>query len=295
MKRKTKEEFITQAIEKHGNKYTYKHTVYVNDYTKVTITCRVHGDFLQRPGDHIKGSGCRECAGNKPMTTDIFIAKAKEVHGNKYDYSKVTYINNKTPVKIKCKIHGEFMQAPSCHIITKQGCKKCGYVTVTNKQTYTTDIFIKKANKVHKNKYKYPNTVYISHDKPVAIECKQHGEFLQKPAYHLGGSNCPKCSKEVCRFQFKADKETTLYYIYLVDFDLYKIGITTKSIKKRFSGDKLNYTVLATKVFKTGYAAWKVEQNIIKKYIEFSYDGPSILHAGNSELFTCNILPKGLK
>ena len=61
------------------------------------------------------------------LTTDKFIKKAKTIHGNKYDYSKVKYVNNHTKVCIICPIHGEFWQTPMKHLIGR-GCPKCGSI-----------------------------------------------------------------------------------------------------------------------------------------------------------------------
>lgn len=61
----------------------------------------------------------------KKLTTEQFIEKARLVHGDKYDYSKVNYVNSTTKVCIICPKHGDFWQTPSGHINAKQGCQKC--------------------------------------------------------------------------------------------------------------------------------------------------------------------------
>lgn len=289
------DEFINRANETHSNFYTYTKTIYVNTDTKVIITCPTHGDFEQRPYDHMAGRGCSKCNVGEINSAEAFIEKANQVHMNQYDYSKVIYTNNKTKVTITCPIHGDFKQAPANHIHGKQGCVKCGYDRMASKQTLTTETFIEKAVQVHGTKYDYSKVRYTTHDSEVLITCSSHGDFLQKPVYHLGGSNCPQCSAEVSKLQFNPDKETTLYYVYFPEFNIYKIGITNRSIKQRFYGDKVDYTIIFSKVYKTGYLAWKQEQRILKKNIQYKYDGPPLLSAGNSELFTTNIFPKGLK
>lgn len=125
----TTEEFITASNIVHKYYYNYTNTVYTNCYTKVTITCPIHGDFEQIPSDHKTGSGCPKCKSDKQtkrqlITTDIFIEKAKTVHGDKYDYSKVDYVHNKSKVTITCPIHGDFVQTPNSHL-QKRGCQAC--------------------------------------------------------------------------------------------------------------------------------------------------------------------------
>lgn len=131
------EEFIAKSREVHGDKYDYSKTVYVNQTTDVVITCPKHGDFLQRPNNHYMGAGCPSCSGNRRLTTEKFIERAKNVHGNKYDYSKVVYVNNKTKVSIICPEHGEFLQSPDKHL-QGRGCPGCvrNRVEQTNLERY---------------------------------------------------------------------------------------------------------------------------------------------------------------
>ena len=130
----TTEEFIEKAKEIHKNKYDYSKVEYVNTTTPVTIICPIHGEFQQRPTDHLKGYGCKRCAAikaneSRKLTTEEFIRRARKVHGDKYDYSKTNYVNNNTKVTIICPIHGEFYQLPYNHLRGK-GCRKCNSLTI---------------------------------------------------------------------------------------------------------------------------------------------------------------------
>ena len=126
----TTESFIEKAKKVHGDKYDYSKVEYKNCKTKVCIICPKHGEFWQEARQHLSGRGCPECKRKKcgsSQKSNIkdFINKAKEVHGNKYDYSKVEYKNSKTKVCIICPEHGEFWQRPYVHLLG-QGCPKCG-------------------------------------------------------------------------------------------------------------------------------------------------------------------------
>ena len=128
-RRKTTEEFIRDAKAVHGDRYDYSKVEYVNAHTKVTITCPIHGDFDQQPTSHISSCGCPECRtdGNRERgrkTTKEFIRDAKAVHGDRYDYSKVEYVNAHTKVTITCPLHGDFEQAPASHT-NGAGCPAC--------------------------------------------------------------------------------------------------------------------------------------------------------------------------
>ena len=123
----------------------------------------------------------------KKLTQEEFISRAKEVHGNKYDYSKVEYVNATTKVCIICPEHGEFLQAPKKHLI-KHGCLKC-----SNNIPFSENDFIKKSNIKHSNKYTYNNCGYINMKSMVNITCDIHGIFIQRASHHLLGRGCPKC------------------------------------------------------------------------------------------------------
>lgn len=121
----SQEEFIERSTKAHGGKYDYSKVEYVNCKTKACIICPVHGEFWQVPGDHINGCGCDACSGTMKLDTPTFINRAKELHGDRYDYSKVVYELSSIPVPIICKKHGIFMQAPNSHL-NGQGCRQCG-------------------------------------------------------------------------------------------------------------------------------------------------------------------------
>lgn len=83
---------------------------------------------------------------SRRKTTEEFILDAKRVHGNKYDYSKVEYINNETKVCIICPIHGEFWQTPNKHLLGK-GCRLCGNQRISLSQSGNKEEFVEKAKK----------------------------------------------------------------------------------------------------------------------------------------------------
>lgn len=193
MKRLTTEEFIARAVQVHGDRYDYSLVKYESMDTNVDIICSRHGVFHQMPGNHLKGRGCSLCnkSENRRLGVDAFIERAIVLHGERYDYSDVVYVNTKTPVCIKCPVHGPFFQKPDKHL-SGHGCPEC----IRNKKD-DRESFIRKARKVHGNLYDYSLVEYVDQKTKVCIIDPKYGVFWQSPCGHLNGEGCPKrrCSK----------------------------------------------------------------------------------------------------
>ena len=192
--RYTQDKFINKAKEIHGDLYDYSKLKYIDSKTKIIIICKTHGDFQQAPNKHLQKQGCPKCGGHQISNNELFISQSKIIHGNKYDYSKVEYINSQTKVIIICKIHGEFNQVPNSHL-QSCGCKLCGIIDTTNSLKSNYDDFINKANEKHGDKYDYSKVEYIKAIQKIIIICKEHGAFEQTPSDHLTSKyGCNKCS-----------------------------------------------------------------------------------------------------
>lgn len=194
----TTKEFIRRAKEVHGDKYDYSEAVYTYALEKIKIICPEHGAWMQTASTHMAGRGCNECgklsrAKAQTSDTNTFINKSKVIHGTKYDYSKVTYVNNREKVEIICPKHGEFFQSPSKHL-GGNGCIKCGFEKVWNRDDLQS--FLRKAKSLHGNKFDYSQVMYTRSIDKVIIICAKHGEFTQTPSSHLQGAGCDKCSRE---------------------------------------------------------------------------------------------------
>lgn len=125
-------------------------------------------------------------------TTEQFIKESRKAHGDKYDYSITNYINWETKVEYICPFHGAQSQLAQHHR-EGRGCNQCGRERTKKAFTYDTEKFIELANKKHKNRYSYPNSVYTNYYTKVRINCQLHGEFIQSAGLHLSGKGCQKC------------------------------------------------------------------------------------------------------
>ncbi len=190
MKKLTIIEFIEKARKIHDNKYDYSKVNYINGRNVVKILCKRHGLFQQTPSNHLAGQNCPVCMNKGKSNVDRFINSAKQVHGERYDYSIIKYLNNKTKINIICKEHGIFEQIPTRHLCG-DGCSKCNGGVISN---YIE--FINKANNIHNNIYDYSKVNYINSQTKVKIICSEHGVFEMKPNNHLLGQCCPQCKNK---------------------------------------------------------------------------------------------------
>lgn len=197
-KRRTLADFINEAQRVHGERYNYSKVKYVRADIPVCIGCPEHGEFWQKPVVHINlKCKCPLCA-NKEVskrfadTKDVFIEKARKVHGEKYDYTKVEYKNNSTDVIIICPKHGAFKQRPANHL-NGRGCPYCSGVRM-NLQS-----FLEKARDTHGDTYDYSLVSEYNYYKKITVICKKHGKYEVLPSAHLSGCICPQCNRENLR------------------------------------------------------------------------------------------------
>lgn len=196
----TQETFIERASKIHNYIYDYSRVCYKNSNEKVCIVCKKHGEFWQRPADHVRGIGCPKCgqersiAPSNQAAANNFIKKCKEKHGDKYLYDKVCYVSSKQKVVVTCKKHGDFLIRPN-NILNGQGCPKCYDERRDIVRKKNTKWFIEKAIEKHGERYDYSLVDYSNCRHKVKIVCKKHGIFEVLPSIHLYGVGCPHCKE----------------------------------------------------------------------------------------------------
>ena len=190
------EKFIERSCIIHNFKYDYSKANFVDMDTPILIICPIHGEFWQKPKNHIRGCGCNECGKLKKSekmrnTREEFIKRAKEKHDNDYIYDEVDYVNADTKVCIICKKHGKFWMTPMNHLLG-QKCPKC------RGKGLTLEEVIQRCREVHGEDYDYSRIkeFHKMSDK-YPIICKEHGVFYQSLSKHiLKKQGCPKCGKK---------------------------------------------------------------------------------------------------
>lgn len=229
------EEYLVKCISKHGTeKYDYNNTKYVKSSIDVEIYCMKHKTkFMQAPKSHLLGyHGCPECKKEHKQssaysklrdTTDSFIEKAKAIHGDLYDYSRVQYSGSSVPVSIRCIKHNEvFFQKPTVHLRGFCKCQKCFLEKMQNAIQYDTDSFVSKSVSVHGDKYDYSKSNYTSCREPVTITCGIHGDFEQIAYYHLAGNGCQRCGiEDSIKTSVSSSEKEILEFVRSIDDEAY--------------------------------------------------------------------------
>lgn len=259
-----------------------------------TVRERSRNNHMEKP--------CELCS-KKNNAFDSFMKKAVEKHGNKFDYSLITqsnYVNLFTPVQIICRKHGVFSQKPKDHTSTLNGKLCC-------------PVCIHEFNKVHNKRsieswkeelsQKAPHIVMVKHGnsdsntEECTLECKHHGLFTTKLADIKNQVYiCPLCAQDQNswggRFR-RTDVKGTLYFIHIPELSVWKLGVTSKTVKERLQQLKHSYNIIWEVTYDTLAEAYSKETAMFKQYKNFrrSRALPKLLGKcrGNSELMTCEI------
>jgi hypothetical protein len=202
--------FIDKARAVHGDRYDYSKVEYKNANEKVTIICKVHGEFQQVPYHHLQSQNCMKCSlirvCKDPAIPAKFILDATRIHAGKYTYGTIDFVNMKRKVMITCPAHGLFDQIPEAHL-AGQGCPTCAKERSINSQKVHLAEFIERAEKRYAGAYEYSHVTFETVKDSITIHCKRHGEFKKRCKDFLAGDGCVKCRREVIQAQKEAEKQ----------------------------------------------------------------------------------------
>ncbi len=169
----------------------------------------------------------------KKLTQNEFIERARKVHGDRYDYSKIDYKGSAIKVCIICREHGPFMQKPNSHLMGR-GCPTCA-----GHKKKTLEDFIAQARLVHGDKYSYDKVVYKNDSTKVIVTCPIHGDFSITPGHHVRlKQGCRQCAQDKRGFDSRLTQE---------EF----IKRATEKHNGKYSYDKVRYRDSHTRVIIT--------------------------------------------
>ena len=303
--------FISKAVELHGEKYSYRPEDYISSRDYMSIKCNKHGTiFKQRPSAHLQGQNCPECgrgasASKIMMPEETVISKLRDIFGDTYDYSKIVYAGVFDKVEIVCRKHGPFWIVPNNALNCKRGgiCIKCN---AELKAEEAAKSFVTNATKLFGDIYDFSDVVYKNNRVPVNIRCKVHDEwFSVKPNSLLSkGTGCSICGKSrMSRWDISTvlrnkrvfcgkDGSCYLFRIQTSDTVYHKIGFTSLKTKKR-----LNMIVkelpdcdcsIVGEYKGTLINSIKLEKVLHQMFYNNWCDNHSLVFGGKTEIFNLN-------
>ena len=300
--------FIDKSKARFPDKFDYTHTDYSSTLEEVIITCREHGDFTVKPSNHLasKLGSCPQCIANKvamsgisgrtneTKTNEEFIQGCIASHpDSNYDYSNTLYINKRTKVSVICPEHGEFWTLPK-DFLRGDNCPKCKIrkgKQISGGSVTASRILISHSDKYYE--YEGLEDRKYTYKEKISYICPTHGKQTQRIQAHISGEGCPICAAENnsgwSRIDFirrSGDGIATLYIVkmFLDDEVFYKVGITGKSVRKRF-GDKTKNPYLYEVIKEINGPADKIydlENEILRDTKDFIYT-PRLRFAGHTE------------
>ena len=274
-KKLTTEKWVEKAQLVHGDKYDYTDTIYINSSTKLSIICEEHGEFEQYPANHLNTNGCPKCGRITAVSKYVLYTK-EEILETAKAYMDRGEFQRKAPNFYMASVNRGFYEEACAHMNTsynKVKTTKQFKIELYNLVENEYDILEDYVNRHTKIKFK--------HNLCGNIYTATPGDFLQ-------GHRCPNCVTS----GFNQSKPAVLYYLEVqVDNVIaYKIGITNLSVEKRYSLAELSCIKTLFEIsYEIGQDAYNKEQEILKEFSEFKYNGPKLLNRGNTELFIKDI------
>lgn len=190
--------FVHKSSTMFGDKFDYQDTVYSTQDDELIIGCLHHGNVSITPKRHFRSRyGCAKCDIDLPREYKRIkvLEQATLVHGDRYDYSRLVYVNMDEKVEIICSKHGSFWQDLYSHTARATDCPTCS----READRLSKDDFVSKARVIHGDLYDYGKVVYDVNSSIVVITCKKHGDFNQRAGSHLAGNKCTRCARDEFR------------------------------------------------------------------------------------------------
>lgn len=294
----TEEEYRLKLIEKHGtDHYDYSNINFTKAVNKIQILCKkCNTIFIQKAGNHMSGQGCPTCYGKNKNTKEQLIGKIKIAHPNLTNIRYISGEGLKSIFSTTCKVCNiEFNKKALLLISKKHGCKVCSSINKSKLLRLNYEEFVERAVYKHGTAYDYTDTKIIMSSKKANIKCNTCNQiFYQEPHNHLRGSRCSHCfpSKGFSTKRFFKGIATVFYIIELPN-NIYKFGITSKSVETRYLSEGNNYKIIYQTTFFDGTLAWELEKLVGKTFRDSLFKGSSPFnYTGVTECITVNPINK---
>ncbi len=281
--------FEDKARIKFGDVFKYIEDTYQGLYKDMIMICPIHGKITMKPHLHLKSkTGCKQCGIlNFTSTKKEFCEKSILLYGDIFRFNKVIYIRSGEDIILVCDNCGkDFPVTPNNHLTKKRGCPWCSEY----RQRMDDEVFQIRAYGVHQGEYDYMFFKFKTMHHKSLILCNGCGNlFSQTPDAHLGGHGCSPCHGH----GFNSNLPGILYYFLDLLTNLYKIGITNRTIKHRFGNAIFkNIKIISVEYFEKGKDAYDKEQSILKEFSEHQQYNENFKGNGATEFFSIDVLKR---
>lgn len=193
-------DFIERGSSLHKERFEYHHSVYSGLTKPIQICCKQHGLFRTTPKSHLytRSGGCPDCLAKilknaLQLSEADFLKRAKEIHGDRYEYQIVEYDGRHTKVTIVCPDHGRFCMRASRHL-EGRGCRRCAFDRFQQVRRLSFWDFVEAVVSTHgAHRYDYQLSNHVNHSSKIKIHCPIHGQFEQPIRVHMQGHGCAAC------------------------------------------------------------------------------------------------------
>lgn len=307
---------LEQVIDKfkavHGDKYIYDKVKYIDNKTKVIVTCPKHGDFQITPSNHKQGNGCSECGNltikeKRTKSLAQFIIDAENIHKDEkgaplYRYSEFSYTKTSAVGKIHCKrCQKSFQQTPQVHL-KGCGCPICGRIKSAKAKMKTKERFVEEALRIHTDEYgkcpySYDTFIYEGVFVKGEIYCKKcECTFETTPQIHLGGSGCPICARQKMRDAHMLSQEEFLRRVQVLhpQYDFSKFKYTGSYNKSTIVCSEHGVWETTPVILYQGYGCPKCSASKGEKRIQTFLDKHQVTYSQEHTFPDCkdiNVLP----
>jgi hypothetical protein len=202
-KKKSTEEFISEALKKHGDKYDYSSAIYKNAHAEIKIICKVHGELSQSPSSHLSGSGCPKCAIQNRVSSErkSSIEMIKDYllkNGGHVKIVEDSFQNMQAEACFMCDKHGVYKRLASAVLYGKHPCPECFHsssqTNLLSQEQAETKVQSLLSGGTQCNDFHFTGSKTTS----LTLTCPKHGEWtIRWNGFIRSLGRCPRCAYDL--------------------------------------------------------------------------------------------------
>jgi hypothetical protein len=257
---------------------------YITSGTKTEFTDVCGHIWSAIPDNVLQGSNCPFCAPNLKLCHQQFLDYLYE--NNIPILPLEEYITATVKIKCQCTICNHIWPISPNKIKQNRGCPNCAKLNrkLSEEQQIKRKQEINEILSPRKISLTGPYTNARTKTEFYDDNCKHH--WIATPDKVLQGQGCSICNTG----GFNPNKPAILYYVRIIPENLFKIGITNRSVEERYKMELHKIETIFTHYYEDGFLAYNKEQEILSTFAHLKYQGPPILESGNTEIFNIDVI-----